>query len=96
MELGITPRRRGSVAKVKRAEKVARNSDRYIKPVSAKRPDNRLRVGYCIWPGEIAHGAGAGMSWHAASLATRIPYSTVRKHARLMGYAPRQQNESAG
>jgi len=26
----------------------------------------------------------------------RIPYSTVRKHARLMGYAPRQQNESAG
>ena len=34
-ELGITPLRRGSVAKVKRAEKVARNSDRYIKPVSA-------------------------------------------------------------
>jgi hypothetical protein len=25
----------------------------------------------------------AGMSWHAASVATRIPYSTVRKHARL-------------
>jgi len=35
MELGLTPRRRGSVAKVKRVEKVARNSDRYIKPVSA-------------------------------------------------------------
>ena len=29
-----------------------------------------------------------GMSWHAASLATRIAYSTVRKHARLMGYEP--------
>jgi hypothetical protein len=29
-----------------------------------------------------------GMSWHAASLATRIPYSTVRKHARLLGYTP--------
>lgn len=29
-----------------------------------------------------------GMSWHAASVATRIPYSTVRKHARLMGYEP--------
>ena len=31
----------------------------------------------------------AGMSWHAASRATQIAYSTVRKHARLMGYAPR-------
>lgn len=33
----------------------------------------------------------AGMSWHAASVETRIAYSTVRKHARLMGYAPRQR-----
>ncbi len=31
----------------------------------------------------------AGMSSHAASVATRIAYSTVRKHARLMGYEPR-------
>jgi DNA invertase Pin-like site-specific DNA recombinase len=31
-----------------------------------------------------------GLSWHAASVATSIPYSTVRKHARLMGYAPRE------
>ncbi|MGH7092199.1 MAG: recombinase family protein [Stellaceae bacterium] len=30
----------------------------------------------------------AGMSWHAASVAVHIPYSTVRKHARLMGYEP--------
>ncbi len=29
-------------------------------------------------------------SWHAASLATKIPYSTVKKHARLMGYEPRR------
>jgi DNA invertase Pin-like site-specific DNA recombinase len=36
----------------------------------------------------------AGMSWHTASVATRIPYSTARKHARLMGYAPRQQNRA--
>ena len=35
MELGITPRRRGAVTKAKRAEKVQRASDRYIKPVSA-------------------------------------------------------------
>ena len=31
MELGITPRRRGSVAKAKRTEKVQRNSDRWLK-----------------------------------------------------------------
>jgi DNA invertase Pin-like site-specific DNA recombinase len=31
----------------------------------------------------------AGMSWHAASKTTRIPYTTVRKHARLLGYSPR-------
>ena len=30
MELGITPRRRGSVAKAKRTEKVQRNSDRWL------------------------------------------------------------------
>ena len=29
-----------------------------------------------------------GRSWHAVSLATKIPYSTVKKHARAMGYAP--------
>jgi DNA invertase Pin-like site-specific DNA recombinase len=37
-----------------------------------------------------------GMSWHAASLATRIPYSTVRKHARLLGYTPSARNGSSG
>jgi DNA invertase Pin-like site-specific DNA recombinase len=30
----------------------------------------------------------AGDSWHVASLATKIPYSTVKKHARAMGYTP--------
>jgi DNA invertase Pin-like site-specific DNA recombinase len=30
----------------------------------------------------------AGMSWHAASVETHLAYSTVRKHARLMGYEP--------
>jgi DNA invertase Pin-like site-specific DNA recombinase len=29
-----------------------------------------------------------GRSWHAVSLAIKIPYSTVKKHARLMGYRP--------
>jgi DNA invertase Pin-like site-specific DNA recombinase len=31
-----------------------------------------------------------GDSWHAVSRATKIPYSTVKKHARLMGYEPRR------
>jgi DNA invertase Pin-like site-specific DNA recombinase len=30
----------------------------------------------------------AGESWHAASRATGIPYSTVKKHARVLGYSP--------
>ena len=33
-----------------------------------------------------------GMSWHAASIAAKIPFSTVRKHARLMGYRPPGRN----
>jgi hypothetical protein len=31
-----------------------------------------------------------GDSWHIVSRATKIPYSTVKKHARLMGYEPRR------
>jgi hypothetical protein len=34
MELGITPRRRGAVTKAKRAEKVSRASDKYLKAIS--------------------------------------------------------------
>jgi DNA invertase Pin-like site-specific DNA recombinase len=32
-----------------------------------------------------------GESWHAVSIATKIPYSTVKKHARALGYEPRQR-----
>jgi DNA invertase Pin-like site-specific DNA recombinase len=32
-----------------------------------------------------------GDSWHAVSVAVRIPYSTVKKHARALGYKPRQR-----
>jgi DNA invertase Pin-like site-specific DNA recombinase len=31
-----------------------------------------------------------GDSWHAVSGKTRIPYSTVKKHARALGYKPRR------
>ena len=34
MELGITPRRRGTVTKAKRVEKTQRASDRYLRPLS--------------------------------------------------------------
>src|SRR5208283_5285188 len=33
----------------------------------------------------------SGASWHAVSVATKIPYSTVKKHARAMGYEPAQR-----
>ena len=39
-----------------------------------------------------------GRNWHAASRATGIPYTTVKKHARMLGYVPatrRQQNRKA-
>ena len=32
-----------------------------------------------------------GKSWHAVSIETRIPYSTVKKHARALGYEPRRR-----
>jgi DNA invertase Pin-like site-specific DNA recombinase len=31
-----------------------------------------------------------GDSWHAVSTKTRIPYSTVKKHARALGYQPKR------
>ena len=33
-----------------------------------------------------------GESRHAVSIATKIPYSTVKKHARALGYEPRRGN----
>jgi DNA invertase Pin-like site-specific DNA recombinase len=44
---------------------------------------------------KLSMALDGGMSWHAASLATRIPYSTVRKHARLLGYKPRARSGKA-
>src|SRR5271169_1971886 len=32
-----------------------------------------------------------GQSWHAVSIETRMPYSTVKNHARALGYEPRQR-----
>jgi hypothetical protein len=35
---------------------------------------------------------GIGDSWHAVSIATKIPYGTVKKHARALGYTPKAGN----
>jgi Resolvase, N terminal domain len=37
----------------------------------------------------------AGKTWHAASLATGIPYSTVKKHARTLGYSPPMRHRAS-
>ena len=37
----------------------------------------------------------AGKTWHSASLATGIPYSTVKKHARALGYSPPERPRTA-
>ncbi len=35
-------------------------------------------------------GLETGKSWHAVSVMTGIPYATVKKYARALGYAPRR------
>ena len=37
----------------------------------------------------------AGQNWHAASIATGIPYSTVKKHARELGYSPTERRRAS-
>jgi DNA invertase Pin-like site-specific DNA recombinase len=38
----------------------------------------------------------AGESWYGVSKKTRIPYGTVKKHARAMGYEPRRREAARG
>jgi DNA invertase Pin-like site-specific DNA recombinase len=35
-----------------------------------------------------------GKPWHAVSMTTGIPYSTVKKHARALGYSPPERHDS--
>src|SRR6266853_1161235 len=39
----------------------------------------------------LREALNTGDSWHAVSIATKIPYSTVKKHARALGYEPRRR-----
>jgi DNA invertase Pin-like site-specific DNA recombinase len=40
---------------------------------------------------KLRRALDTGESWHAVSRETRIPYATVKKHARAMGYRSRQR-----
>ena len=40
---------------------------------------------------KLRRALDTGESWHAVSTLTRIPYSTVKKHARALGYEPRRR-----
>ena len=44
---------------------------------------------------ELRMALDAGKTWHAASLATGIPYSTVKKHARALGYSPPMRHRAS-
>jgi hypothetical protein len=49
--------------------------------------------GYEHERGRVPHGGGGrhGSVHGAVSIATKIPYSTVKKHAGALGYKPRQR-----
>ena len=40
---------------------------------------------------KLRRALDTGESWHAVSVTTKIPCSTVKKHARALGYEPRQR-----
>jgi DNA invertase Pin-like site-specific DNA recombinase len=40
---------------------------------------------------KLRRALDTGESWHAVSITTKIPYSTVKKHARALGYKPGQR-----
>ena len=37
-----------------------------------------------------------GKSWHAVSVATSVPYTTVKKYARALGYLPPRRAGGGG
>lgn len=40
---------------------------------------------------KLRRALDTGESWHGVSVMTKIPYSTVKKHARALGYEPGQR-----
>jgi DNA invertase Pin-like site-specific DNA recombinase len=66
-------------------ERARANGKRLGRPQLSARKQEKLRM-----------ALDARQSWHAASLETRIPYSTVKKYARAFGYEPRQRKPGDG
>jgi DNA invertase Pin-like site-specific DNA recombinase len=78
-----------SLAKLER-EKISQRTKAGLERARAKgtilgrpkfRDDDRAKLRKALDTGE---------SWHEVSKKTRIPYATVKKHARAMGYQPRR------
>src|SRR5215469_14046753 len=65
-------------------ERARADGRRLGRPAFSDRDKRRLRT-----------ALDTGESWHAVSTKTRIPYSTVKKHARALGYEPRSRAASA-
>jgi hypothetical protein len=40
---------------------------------------------------KLRSGLDTGESWHATCVVTKMPLSTVKKHARMLGYKPRRR-----
>src|ERR1700739_3191631 len=58
-------------------ERARANGKRLGRPAFSDRDKQKLRT-----------ALDTGESWHAVSKKIRIPYSTVKKHARALGYKP--------
>ena len=58
-------------------ERARANGKRLGRPAFSDHDKQRLRT-----------ALDSGASWHAVSVQTGIPYSTVKKHARALGYKP--------
>jgi DNA invertase Pin-like site-specific DNA recombinase len=61
-------------------ERARANGKRLGRPAFSDRDKQKLRT-----------ALDSGESWHAVSKSIRIPYSTVKKHARALGYEPQRR-----
>jgi len=79
-----------SLAKLKR-EKISQRTKAGLERARAK----GKRLGRALFsPADrekLRLALDTGLSWHAVMRGTGIRYSTVKKHARLLGYAPRNR-----
>lgn len=83
-----------SLAKLER-EKISQRTKAVLERARA----NSKRIGRPAFSATDRERLGialeTGKPWHAVSQETGIPYTTVKKHARLMGYQPNRHTASA-